>query len=318
MLKHYFRQSLYRSKSNRPFIVPLKFAYAFAALNFLFFLIALTYMSNILLLYLFFLVALGFCAMHAAHFNMLGLRIKIKGPDFLFAKEAQNIAIEIENVRNKSIYDLELSFHEENTIENPVTTTQEISKFSQKIVEVSWFPNKSGWQELPVLTAKSFFPYQMFRCWKHSVFKNKVLILPARTINHLPEETWYNKHQARSKERAEFQGHRPWNSSDSFRQIDWRAKARSGQNLVQVHTVDELDQLNIYWEQTDKLGNHENRLEQMSFWIWQAVLAKRKFKIFHPAISSHSVFSGPQQASDCIKQIFLAENLNGNKNELKI
>lgn len=304
MLRKYFNQLQSRYKGHRPFIIPSRFSYGFAALNFLFLLIAFTYMSNVLLLFLFFVIGMGISAMHSAHFNMTPLRLKFRASAYYFKDEAQDIMIQVSNISRRPLLDLEIYLDPFRLKAQHLDRLEASANLS---VGLSWTPEQRGEVKPPIVICQSFFPYGLFRCWKILEEGVALYVLPSRTKNHLPEKVNPVFRHIQLMEMADFYGHRQWTSSDSYRRIDWRAFARTGETLVQTHRAAKPPELCLSWAETQVLGDFELRLEQMSYWIFQAVQKNFSFRIEHPEIEKNRLFYGIEQAVYCLKTL---ENLN--------
>ncbi len=304
MLRKYFNQLQSRYKGHRPFIVPSGFSYGFAALNFLFLLIAFTYMSNVLLLFLFFVIGMGLSAMHSAHFNMTPLRLKFLTSAYYFKDEAQDLMIQVSNISRRPLLDLEIY------LDAHKLKAQHLDRLEASAnlpVRLSWTPEQRGLVKAPLVICQSFFPYGLFRCWKILEEDISLHVLPSRKKNHLPEKLNPVSRHIQQTEMADFHGHRQWTSSDSYRRIDWRAFARTGETLVQTHRSVKPPELCLSWAETQTLGDFELRLEQMSYWIFQAVQKNFSFRIEHPEMEKDRLFYGIEQAAYCIKTL---ENLD--------
>ena len=300
MLKAYFTKWLFQYKGTRPFIVPLKFAYAFAALNFLFLLIAFTYSSNILLLYLFLLISIGLSAMGSAHFNLSPISADIFQPKTAFAGEDNEIQIRISNSSSRALYDLTLQWAKE-TSQPAIAFT--LQPHSNQDITLNWKPKSRGRQSLPVCHVYSYFPYRLFNCWKYFSKSNLVLVHPDRQQDHLKKTDGRTEFEKKDQDHSDFHGHRNWSKSDSFRHIDWRAKARTGDLLVQMHTTKQPQEITLKWQDTDSLTDTEHRLEQMSFWIDQAVRSGFRFRVIFENATESTWGHGPSHADKCLIEL---------------
>lgn len=301
MWKAFFKKWQFPFKNKRPYIFPTRFAFGFAGLSILFLMIGFMYANNLLLLYLFFLVAMVLSAMGWTHRNFEFTQIiSIKGEDF-FAGEESSVILTVENTSRFKAFSFYLGFRE--TPDQKTSIPQIDSKARIDVVLTTVLPYR-GLQTFPQLVLESRYPYGLFRCWKYFSFPHQIEVFPAKKGRHLGRDE-KPLQSVSSREKSDFMGHRSWNSSDSFRKIDWKAKARTGELMVQIHHEPQPQELILSWEKSRFAGDIEARLSQMSQWIFDAAKAQEPFKVHIEGLWESDWGRGSSHLKTCMSQLNL-------------
>lgn len=293
------------SHANRTYIIPTRFGLYFGLSMFLLLAVAFIYSNNVVYFICFFLTSLAHIVMWSTNSNISRLRVDfVQAPDF-FADEKGRLRILITNQKNTPSYLIRVNIPHE----NQQHLINEISALSQQSADLLFSASHRGYQKIPSIIAESRYPFGLLKSWKHKKISNQVLVYPKREGNpRLPEK---GKNQGAdslgrtlqlSSENA-FQGHRPYQASDSFRQMDWKAFARTQELLIKQFESENKGQLQLRWEDTG-FQDPEKKLSQLSLWISEC---EKQHRIYQLALPDETTpwGKGSAHAHECLKKLAL-------------
>lgn len=299
MLKPYFKKWQFQSKSKRPFILPTRFAYGFSGLSILLLMIGFMYANNLLLLYLFFLVSVGLATIGWTHRNFEFTHVLGVDAEDFFAGEEGSLLMTLDNTSKAKTYAFQLSFRKspEKMVLIPVIE----AKTKTEVVLPATFQTR-GLQSIPQITLGSKYPYGLFYCWKYFSPLQQIEVFPAKIGSRLNRAS-RPANSIATKDKSDFMGHRLWNTSDSFRKIDWKVKARTGELMVQIHHEPQPQELVISWRQSQIAGDTEARLCQMSQWIYDAAQLQESFKVQVEGVWQSDWGRGSAHLKTCLSKL---------------
>lgn len=291
--------------SDRTYIVPTRFGLYFGLSMFLLLAVAFIYSNNVVYFICFFLTSFAHIAMWSTNSNVSRLKIDLIPPQEFFADEKGRLRVLVSNRKNSPSYLFQLRLKDEKQVHN----IHEISDQNQESADLMFSARERGYQKIPSVIGESRYPFGLLRSWKHQKNPIQVLVYPRREGNpRLPE---IGKNQGvesagqtfqLSSENA-FHGHRPYHSSDSFRQIDWKAYARAQKLLIKQFESENKGQLQLRWEDIHS-SDTEKKLSQLSLWISECEKQNRSYQLVLPNETT-AWGKGPTQARECLKKLAL-------------
>lgn len=234
---------------------------------------AIGFANNLIYLLTFLLVSIAITAMVLANQNIA--QLKITRVRFLesFAEEPSDIQILLES-RNpqRTLWELEFRVRGKDIpLEKKILSGETLE------VVVSWVPTKRGWQKPPRVSVKSRYPFGLFRAWQRHRDKEEILVFASRRGSaSLPFGAGGETDQSSV---GVFKEHREYQSSDSWRRIDWKASARRQEILIKTYEEDEDQILMFQWEQTRGLPNYEERISQLALWVDLAYKRRLRYSL---------------------------------------
>ncbi len=225
---------------------------------------AMGYGNNLIYLSVFTLISVAFCSMYVTNENVRRVSVRVVRPNVLFASEDNLIPVRISNETGYDSFELSLSFS------RGQSRTASFGAPARKAagVPVVWAPPKRGVARLPRLTLESRFPFGLLRSWKNEDATEEVIVSPERRGD--PQFPVLDSAGREKGNMGLFRDHRPFQSTDSPRRVDWRATAKSQDLLVKNFEGSEKVPLHFAWEQTCSLSDFESRLSQLSLWLSRA------------------------------------------------
>lgn len=264
-----FKKKLPFRFRERTFIVPTPFGFAFGAMAFVMLFMAIGYANNLIYIYVFALISVCISSMYLTNRNVERVNIQSLDLDFAFAGEETVVGASLQNFSQQDSFRLVFCFVSEFPQDQWIHSIHEILPARQKgLVAVKWRAERRGKNVLPRLRMQSHFPFGILRAWKFFSSPEEIIVYPARVgVTQFPLSASSGNEQGNL---GLFRDHRPYQSTDSPRRVDWRATAKFQTLLVKNFEGAEQSSLHFDWEQTASVGDFEARLSQMSLWVSQA------------------------------------------------
>lgn len=303
-----------RFQQKRPYIVPVKFGFAYAITVLFMIGIGFNYANNLVYLVAFFLASVSVVVMHLANYNMQPLYLKPSTQNSLYAGQENTIQFELEIANKKTSYEIDFSFDERSIRKN----YSEVN--SQQKIDLNLFLNQRGWIQIPAVTIESRFPFGFFRAWKKFKFQDSALVYPQRKgLTTIPpvfyplngekedsdEELLENTLLTKKNEDSDFvfKGHRLFQTNDSFKRADWKAYARIQKLLVKEFETENASQdLELHYRKTNPQMNLEDRISQLALWIDLAEKSNKRYSLILPD-SYIAAKSGSLHYYDCMRAL---------------
>lgn len=292
-----------RLKSKRTYIIPTRFGLYFGLSLIILLGLAYVYSNNLIYLTCFLLTSLTFIDMLQTNFNMTPLDCTLSSDKEYFCKENHFINIKAQNKSQRKIYKLEFK------LKDKVTRLNQLSPLQTEFLRIPFTPLERGPQKVPTLTCSTTFPLGLFYSWKVSRMNSEILVYPSREGSKLlpqalPESSdSRQKKQKRAIDDPEFTGHKPYTSSDSFRQIDWKAFARTKNLVVKQFSTDDQEHKELSWNHVEHL-EIEKKLSQLCLWVSECEKQKMKYQVILPNWKS-DIGIGPMHAKIIYEKLAL-------------
>jgi uncharacterized protein (DUF58 family) len=238
----------------------------FALMAFVMLLGSMNYNNNLSFVLTFFLIGIGFVAMHQCQRNLVGLELTFAGADPVFAGQAMRYRIAVTNPSRSARYGIRLY------APGASSDVHDLQPGESKVFTLSLPTTQRGWSTLERFGVRTLFPFELFRSWAwlHMDVRGLVYAAPAGDAPPPPPTMTahgHRQHDARGEE--DFAGLRKYHEGDSPRHVAWKAFARSGQLLSkQFAGADTSSQ----WFDFDELHGFdiEQRLSILTRWIVDA------------------------------------------------
>lgn len=271
--------------------------FSFTMLSMLF--IGLAYTNNLILFTTFILFSIYFVSMIYTNYNLAGIEIVDMKFQDGFAHLGQGLVLVIKNSSKNhrtalwailESYDNSKEIHSKGL--RPGKSTDQIPIFieslapgEKKKIEHSFNWTIRGEYNFLKVTLHTTFPFGFFYSWKYFVINSILYVYPRplgaklemSQIKSILDEKGEKKYQ----HTGEFQEHRPYQASDSFKKVDWKAYARG---LPLMTKVFEEDEQKIWYLNFNQMGpiDLEDKLSQLSLWIQEAFYRKESWELSLP------------------------------------
>ena len=255
-----------RLSARRTYILPTGVGLIYALMSFAMLLGSMNYNNNLSFVLTFFLIGLGFVAMHQCQRNIVGLEISFAGVDPVFAGQAAQFRVAVANNSRSPRHRLCLYLDKEQS------QVHDLEPGESQVFVIPLPTDKRGWVHLERFGIRTLFPFELFRSWAWLHMDIKGLVYP-RPLDEAPQPPatqmalGHRQHDARGEE--DFAGLRRFVVGDSPRNVAWKAYARSGQLLSKRFSgADTSSQ----WFDFNEFENVdvETRLSTLARWIVDA------------------------------------------------
>lgn len=294
-----------RVRTDRTYIIPTRFGLYYGISMLLLLAVAFTYANNIVYFICFFLISFGHLSMWITNFNISRLQIEaLPTPEF-FADEAGKLRIQIENNNEKSSYLLNVRLAKQQESKK----IEEVQRKTHQVLEVPLRIHERGWQNVPKIILESSYPFGLLQSWKTKKSDLKVLVYPKREGTVVLPRTGQAENPDSQEVKMstakdnDFQGHKPYHVSDSFRRIDWKALARTQHLLVKQFESESQGALQLRWDELNHL-EFEKKLNQLSLWIDICEKQNTPYQLVLPDYAS-PMSCGPKHAKECLIKLAL-------------
>lgn len=274
------------SRRKRIYILPTRFGLVFILGAILMILIGASYQNNLVNLLAYFMLSLIFIAMIQTHNNLTRIHITSVDVEGGFAGGEIVITTTLGNAGTDSRF----------AIESDVSRLKLLSRYENHLpligqgalkLRSSYRAEKRGRFELKRVKLSTTYPLGLFRSWQwypvsttYFVYPERKSLRPPPSIQ-APTETAL---QTLGHAGDDFSGHRRYETGDSAKHIDWKARARGRPLLVKQFMTGEAGALEFDWSRLASLTD-EDRLSQLAEWIDTARRTKSLFVLKLPGTS---------------------------------
>lgn len=298
-------QSLHNKlRSQRTYIFPTKLGFYYAFLSFVVLGVAFIYNNNAAYFSCFMLISLGIIAIFQTNFNMDRVRFHLLPLSDVHAEHPASLGVLIENKSTQPVF--QLSFKLRNS-DQVIEVAHIAPKESIEISFTTVFPHR-GYHLPPIIAGETRFPLGLLRSWKLFRPTESALVFPAKkgTLT-LPFTGTEGQSDLENKMKApergqDFLGHRPYQMSDSLRQIDWKAYARNQKLNVKLFENEDKGTQLLAWNSTSAAADIETRLSQLAQWIGVCQRQKLNFVLELPHWRSRAYHSS-KHIAECLTQL---------------
>lgn len=164
-----------------------------------------------------------------------------------------------------------------------------------------------GWMPLGRVMLETRFPLGLFRAWSYVEPDARCLVYPAPQRTPLPPPvsiTAAGAARAQSHGSDDFSGLRAYQSSDSPRQVAWKAAARSDNMLTKQFSGAAGLQRWLDWSQVAGTADAEQRLSRLAGWVLAAEQAGGTYGLRLPGMEL-GMGRGEAHRSACLQALAL-------------
>jgi uncharacterized protein (DUF58 family) len=260
----------WKLQTDKAFIFPTGFGFAFGILTFILLVMAIGYGNNLLYFFVFLLVSMGLTGAWQTNKNIECARITGIETEFLFANEPNSITLHLQNTYDKSpLWDIEVPADLKRQEQTGFKTVDEVQV--ARNVDVHWTPSQRGRAQLPRLRIQSRFPYKMLRAWKYFEKADAILVYPQRKGSQNFRSLLGSQAQKDLESKPETEGlfrdYREFQRTDSPSRIDWKRSLKHQKHLVKNYESAGERKILIDFDMTQASLSFEDRLSQMALWV---------------------------------------------------
>jgi uncharacterized protein (DUF58 family) len=227
---------------------------------------SMNYNNNLSFVLTFFLIGLGFVAMHQCQRNLVGLELSFAGTEPVFSGQAAQFRIAVTNRAKNPRQRVRLY------VEDTLSDIDDLQPGESRIFVLPVKTERRGWITLERFGIRTMFPFELFRSWAWLHMEPRGIVYP-RPVDRAPEPPasqtalGHRQHDARGEE--DFAGLRKFNVGDSPRNVAWKAYARSGQLLSKQFSGADMSS---QWFDFDQVAGAdvEERLSILTRWVVEA------------------------------------------------
>ncbi len=284
----------------RIFILPTKWGLGFVLLIMALLLIAFVYNNNLAYMLAFLLISVFFVSMLHCYKSLAKLQIKQGQSHSVFASEAAQVDVIVNNPGENVRSDLRLKLESE--------TRFSLASDEKMPVSLYTFCHHRGWHEIPTITLFSTYPLGLFRAWSPFRFKRKLLVYPKPVSIELafPEsesDQSSSKLGGFSKGNEDFYGLKEYQPGDSIKHIHWKTFAKGQGLFCKQYGGNAQTELWLNYEQTPG-HNLEQRIAQLCRWVIDAEKAGLRYGFKIPGVSLEPAH-GQQHYQKCLEALAL-------------
>ena len=304
--KSRFKDLIPIQKNNKVYIIPTLFGVFFTCILLVMLYAAFASGNNFLYLYTFFLTSLGVSSLWLTHINISGIKIDHLKVEEVFADNQAQALVHVYNSSSKVRHYIEVFNSPQKSF-----VISEIAPHSFYQIRIDLGTYKRGVHALPPLKLNTTFPFFLLKSWKTHRAVGDFIVFPKREgSSNLPflrteQETSKNETLKLIKNsNLDFFGHRRFEPSDSIRQVDWKAYARTDKILVKEYQGNDPQEIMLDWQMTSKIQDFESRLSQLALWI-EIAESKGYFYSLNLPEMSCPISRGRHHYLNCLKSLAL-------------
>ncbi len=252
--------------ARRTYILPTGVGLIYALMTFTMLLGSMNYNNNLSFVLTFFLIGIGFVAMHQCQRNLVGLAIRFAGVEPVFAGSVAQFRFAVTNQARSARFRIGLN------IDRTTSRIEDLAPGESCVFILPVAAEARGRVPLPRFGIGSQFPFELFRAWAwlHMDIAGLVYPRPADDAPPPPPSLLslgHRQHDARGEE--DFAGLRRFVAGDSPRNVAWKAFARAGQLLSKRFAG--ADTSSQWFDFADlDIADTERRLSILTRWIVEA------------------------------------------------
>lgn len=312
-LWQYLRSHL---KEERTYILPTKLGIYYTVLCFLLLGVAFIYNNNISYFSCFTLVSLGIITLFQTNYNMHRIHFTVLNLSDIHAEQVCSLRILLENKTSVASHFIHVHFDSKQKniafkdLSQEKIEVRHIGPNEKIEIELSLIFTQRGYQKLPRLVLETRFPFGFLRSWKWIQTSQPILVYPSKKGNlPLPRDTMEGDESLYDKNKIhlrgqDFQGHRPYQDSDSIRNIDWKAYARIQKLNVKLFDNENLGSQYLSWKSTQSLPQIEERISQLTQWVYLCQRKRMEFLLELPNWKS-PLSDTQQHIQECYRHLAL-------------
>ena len=286
----------------RTYILPTGVGLVYALMAFAMLLGSMNYNNNLSFVLTFFLIALGFVAMHACQRNLVGLEVNFAGVEPVFAGQPAHFRFAITNTARNPRSLIRLY------AEDAVSEIEDLEPGETRMFILPVATDKRGRVALERFGLRSTFPFELFRSWAwlHMNIHGIAYPAPAKNAPSPPASLLalgHRQHDERGEE--DFAGLRRFVTGDSPRNVAWKAYARNGQLLSKRFAGADTSSQWFDFDEADAT-DLEARLSILTRWIVNADRAGEDYGLRIPGFE-RAPAHGDTHRRQCLEALAMFE-----------
>lgn len=284
---------LFNFKRERIYCIPNKFGFVAFGLFLVTLSAAGTYQNNLVFMMSFLLLSLGLIGILQTARNIRDVTIVDVNIKPAFAGEITFVQIALKNPTQDIKLNLKTSLK---WLGGKMDTEcQELQPGEIARVNLSLPLNqKRGIYKIKRLGLETLYPYSLFNAWKYEITDNEIYIYPKPFGADLPSE-WIKANN------EDFSGHKKYVDGDSVSRIDWKVYSKTNDLYIREFKDSNRPQIHIDWAMA-KQHDLEDKLSQLSLWIFQAHSKNINFEVQLPGFKS-GMLSGEKHYKNCMEHL---------------
>jgi uncharacterized protein (DUF58 family) len=307
-------------RGRRIFIVPTRFGFVYAGFLILILLGAINYSNSLGHLLCFLLASMGWVVMHHSYRNVAKVELIDANADPVFADQAINFKLIIENRSHNTSYQVLLANKQSISTSwnlfkrwggfTDSFTIARLNSIEKTAVNYRISSLRRGYQVLGQLRVASQFPVGLYNTWSYFNSDAKALVYPMPQ-GELPlpksSDPGGERTDLNQKGDDDFSGLNNYRLGDPLHAIAWKALARDDVLRIKQFSGYQGGQLMLSWQDVIQLSNTEARLSQLCKWVLQADEAGLNYGLNLPNTSIDYGY-GNRHRHTCLSALALYEN----------
>ncbi|MDP3857383.1 MAG: DUF58 domain-containing protein [Stagnimonas sp.] len=286
---------------HRIYIVPTRFGYGYGALLMVMLLGAMNYSNSMAFALTFLLAGLGLLGMHHTHANLLNLRLRAGKVAPVFAGEAAQFEVWVDNPTPSARYTLAIGWPDD-----PPAAYVDVVGGGSSSAQLPLQAAQRGWLRAPRFAVATEFPLGLLHAWTWIELDMNTVVYPRPAAAGRQPPAAPGDFGVAASERPgvdEFIGLRGYAPGDVPRSIHWKSYAkldvpqvkRFGETVARERVLDfallpELDT--------------EARLSQLSRWVLDADRAREPYALVLPGLRLAADLGDSHRAA-CLRALAL-------------
>lgn len=272
-------------KQSRVYVWPTSFGWIYLAGAVFVVLIGSAYHNNLANILAFFMLSLGFVCMIRTYANLIGVKLEAVETEGGFAGSEFLVTAVVANRTKEIRFSIEMrirGFNPKVVYDN----RQHIPMRGRLRIKASFPTIRRGRHRLRRVRISSVYPLGLFEAWTWSESGVDYFVYPkpeGRESPRLGPDGKVGDVQSESSG-EDFRGHRKFQDGDSFRQVDWKARARGRPLLTKEFNDGTSGSAFLDWNMVESLDD-EAKLSQLSKWVNELRLRGVPFGLRIPGVA---------------------------------
>ena len=275
-------------KNNKIYIIPTRFGILYFIVIIVMILTGATYSNNLIYLLGFFLFSVFVSGMVQTHNNIKGLQIKILNVEDCFEGEDTQVMVQILNPTKKTKQTIRIIASDKSIRHEIPGKAEVIEPHKSVTLQFPIQTQERGDFQLKKVNIYTNYPVGLFRSWMYQKVSFTYFVYP-RPLNFSQsrfqlkgeKENLRAGSESYHSLESDFKEHRNYQYGESYRRIDWKAYARKRLLLVKNFDGSSGNLKSFDYNELSHL-NTEQKLQQLSFWIFESKREKESFQLILP------------------------------------
>ena len=285
----------------RVFILPTSYGMVYGLVLLVMLAGSINYTLSLGFVLTFLLAGLGLNGILYTFRNIANLKVYSVRPRPVFAGEAAEFPLRVENTSSLLRAGLEVRSAEGHTAVFDVRPNDET------LMPVARRTHRRGWQPLGRVTLQTRFPLGLFRAWSNIELDVECMVYPEPESPGVPLPAPSGEHgegSASATGNEDFYGLRAYHAGDSPRRIAWKAHARGQGLLSKVFSGRADSHLWLNWNALPANLDCEARIARLTRWVLDADAADIAFGLRLPNVTV-APGSGSGHRDHCLQLLAL-------------